>query len=77
MKKKHAFGKRFARMTVLISTILMAVLFVVAAILYHNRTKLLTDGARQAAESGDYEKAVSLLSSAEVFAATFRSKRSS
>jgi tetratricopeptide (TPR) repeat protein len=65
MKKKHAFGKRFARMTVLISTILMAVLFVVAAILYHNRTKLLTDGARQAAESGDYEKAVSLLSSAE------------
>lgn len=66
MKKKKAyFGKRFARIAVFVSTALMAVLFLVALILYHNREKLLTDRAKQAAESGDYEKAVALLSSAE------------
>lgn len=65
MKKKHAFGKRFARHTVLISTVLMAALFIAALILYKNRTGLLTDRAHKAADEGDYEKAVSLLSSAE------------
>ena len=64
-KKKASFGKRFARIAVFVSTALMAVLFLVALILYHNREKLLTDRAKQAAESGDYEKAVALLSSAE------------
>ena len=65
MKKKPAFGKRFARVAVLISTVLMAVLFVVALVLYHNRNSLRTDRAQQAAQNGDYEKAVSLLSGAE------------
>ncbi len=65
MKKKGSFGKRFARHVVLISTILMAVLFLIAVLFYLNRTKLLTDRAKEASEQGDYEKAVELLSSAE------------
>ena len=65
MSKKKPFGKKFARRAVLISTVLMAVLFVAALILYRNRTGLLTGSASRAAEKGDFEKAISLLEAAE------------
>ncbi|MBQ1820934.1 MAG: hypothetical protein II117_04945 [Clostridia bacterium] len=65
MSRKKSFGKKFARRAVLISTVLMAVLFIAALILYRNRTELLTNSASRAAEKGDYEKAISLLEAAE------------
>ena len=64
MKKKQAFGKRFARHAVIISTVLMAVLFAAALVLYGNRDKLLTERAARTAENGDYENAIALLEAA-------------
>ena len=59
------FGKTFARRAVFFSTVLMAVLFAVALLLYVNRSSLLLNCAERAAERGDYEKAVSLLESSD------------
>ena len=65
MKKNRSFGKAFARKAVLISTACMAVLFVIALLLYRNRASIRFNQAKRAAEAGDYEKAVSLLADAD------------
>ena len=59
------FGKTFARRAVFFSTVLMAVLFAVALLLYVNRSTLLLNCADRAADRGNYEKAVSLLESSD------------
>ena len=59
------FGKTFARRAVFFSTVLMAVLFAVALLLYVNRSALLQNCAGAAADRGDYKKAVSLLESSD------------
>ena len=61
MKKKNGLTRKFIRHTILISTLLMAVLVVTGLILYSNRAAILKNKAEKAAQSGEYSQAVSLL----------------
>lgn len=61
MKKKNGLTRKFVRHTILISTLLMAVLVVTGLILYSNRAAILKNKAEKAAQSGEYSQAVSLL----------------
>ena len=64
-KKKHPFGKAFARRAIFISTLVMGLIVAAGMILYSRRGEILARQAQRAAAQGDYEKAISALKDAE------------
>lgn len=60
-KKQQRRERRFMRKSVIVSTLLMAVLAFFAGRYYRNREAILTEKARIAMEQGDFEEAQALL----------------